>query len=538
MPQRSTARVISGEEARAAAAGLVLLAPIVYALLAVETVGLQDLPDHLLVARLAATAPPDLPAGVTHRALPLLVPYRVIYPMLALAGRGHEHAVARVLLLVYLIGSAAAVAAIARQFRRFDPWSALAAVPLAVSLVFWGGFIVYLLALPVFLWLVWAELRCLGPMVTPMRRRFEAAIAVAFVILYLLHPLVLLATAWVSLSACVAARRRGIAFASWPRLLGVALALTSMVLVVRAAGAGGAPLAGGGDDLGERGALLLGNTFAHFGPAHRTAAAVASAFLLFGLLLRAGAGSSSARRAHDAEGLDADRATVLVSAWGLCLLATLSIPFFAGPLAYAGSRFALPTLLLSVALLAAPARSSPRLTRRTAAVRAIAGALLFAGAFVLCTHTAAALQAVSREIAPVRALGRTLARSPVAPSVVRITFEPRSSAVSDTFCLGATAHVYALLESGAVDTELFDNPFLPVALVGDHPRSPNIFQPERYDRRQARGATHVLLRLPGLGLASTSDSRRVVVRLTRDFVLDSRAGPWLLWRRSVASRRP
>jgi hypothetical protein len=162
----------------------------------------------------------------------------------------------------------------------------------------------------------------------------------------------------------------------------------------------------------------------------------------------------------------------------------------------------------------------------------------FAGAFLLSAHTAAALQAVSREIAPVRALGRTLARSPVVPSIVRITFEPRSSSVSDAFCLGATAHVYALLESGAVDTELFDNPFLPVALVGDHPRSPNIFQPERYDRRQARRATHVLLRLPGLGLASTSESRRVVARLRRDFVLDSRAGPWLLWRRSAPWRAP
>jgi hypothetical protein len=415
--------------------------------------------------------------------------------------------------------------------------SALAAIPLTVSMVFWSGFIVYLLAIPVFLWLLWAELRGLGPMDTRMRQRLDVSIAAGFFILYLLHPLVLLTSVWVSLSAsAVAMRRRGAAHALWPRLVGAALALMATVLVVHAAVANGMPLTSGGDTLGERAALLLGNTFVHFGPAHRGGAKVASVLLLAGLFLRTRSGVA----VHDAKaaGVDADRTFVLASSWGCCLIATLVIPFFAGPLAYAGSRFALPTLLLTVALLAGPLGPRPALTRLASATRAGAGGLVLGGAFLLSTHTAAALQAVSREIAPVRALGQTLARSGVVPSIVRITFEPRSSAVSDTFCLGATSHVYALLESGAVDTELFDNPFLPVALVGARPRAPNIFQPERYDRRQARGATHVLLRLPGLGLASTSDSRRVVARLRQDFVLDSRAGPWLLWRRSALWSAP
>lgn len=536
MLEPSTVRVRSKRETWPVAAGLLVLAPVLFALATVETLGLQDLPYHLLVARLAATAPQDLPAGVAHSQVPLLFPYHIIYLILGLGGRGSEHALARVLLLVYLIATTTAVVAVAREFRRFDPWNALAAIPVAVSMMFWSGFIVYLLAIPVFLWLLWAELRCLGPMDTQMRRRFEVAIAVGFLLLYLLHPLVLLMSVWVSLSAsAVAWRRRGTARALWPRLVGAALGRASTLLVFHPAIASGTPLTGGGDDVGERAALLFGNTFAHFGPVHRLGAQVASALLLAGLFLRSQAFSRSVVGAGDvnASGLDVDRTLVLAAAWGCCLVATLAIPFFAGPLAYGGTRFALPTLLLSVALLAGPLGPTAALTRLAVATRAGAAALVFGGALLLSTHTAAALEAVSREIAPVRALGRTLARSGVVPTIVRITFEPRSSAVSDTFCLGATAHVYALWESGAVDTELFDNPFLPVGLVGNHPRGPNVFQPERYDRRQARGATHVLLRLPGLGLASTSDSRRVVARLQRDFVLDSRAGPWLLWRRST-----
>ena len=68
--------------------------------------------------------------------------------------------------------------------------------------------------------------------------------------------------------------------------------------------------------------------------------------------------------------------------------------------------------------------------------------------------------------------------------------------------------MHALLQAGAVDAELFDNPFLPVVLVGEHPRAPDVFHPERY-RRQWHGAgvTHVLLRLPGLGVARTVESR-------------------------------
>jgi hypothetical protein len=539
MPQLSTVRIGPGRETWAIAAGVLVLAPIVYALATVEALGLQDLPVHLLVARLAATAPEDLPAGVAHVQVPLLFPYHLIYPILELGGRGSEHAVARVLLLFYLLAATGAVVAIGREFRRFDPWNALAAIPLAVSMVFWSGFIVYLLAIPVFLWLLWAELRRLGPMDMHVRRRLEILIAAGFLILYLLHPLVLLMGVWVSLTAgAVALRRRGTAVALWPRLVGAALGLASMLLVIHAALARGTPLTSGGDDLVERVALLFGNTFVHFGPVHRPGAKVASVLLLAGLFLRWYAGSRSGVSAPGSACVDRDRTVVLASAWGCCLIATLVIPFFAGPLAYAGTRFALPTLLLSVALLAGPLGPKAGLTRLAIATHACAGSLVLAGAFLLSTLTAAALDAVAREIAPVRALGQTLARSGVVPSIVRITFEPRSSAVSDTFCLGATAHVYALLESGAVDAELFDNPFLPVALVGDHPRAPNIFQPERYDRRQARGATHVLLRLPGLGLASTSDARRVVARLRRDFVLDSRAGPWLLWRRSAPWRAP
>jgi hypothetical protein len=122
-----------------------------------------------------------------------------------------------------------------------------------------------------------------------------------------------------------------------------------------------------------------------------------------------------------AAGVDGDRTLVLASAWGCCLVATLVIPFFAGPLAYAGTRFALPTLLLSVALLAGPLVPKPALTRLAIATRACAGALVLADAFLLSTHTAAALEAMSRQIAPVRALGQTLARSGVVPSIVRIT---------------------------------------------------------------------------------------------------------------------
>jgi hypothetical protein len=536
-------RAVSGTStwaraARGACLGLAVALPVAAAVPVAERLGLQDLPQHLLVARLAlAPASGVEPTGVG------LSPYAALYALLGALGPDRVEPVGRGLVLLALLLAPIAAAVAAAESPRTSPrLAAVAAVPAATSLFFWSGFLNFVLAAPVLLLLLaaWLRLarsqRAVGPAV---------AVAACLALLWLLHPLAALAGALVSLLGAIAAVRAGGARS------GPALGLTALALGLAAAALApvvGAPRAGpeGGlvealssglapASLARQGRLLVTSGWFHLEPRRAAIAQLAWLLLVVGLALpwlsalrdrrseasRAGRGPASVSRA----GRPARDGWLLPAAAGLAALAAVALPFFVGPLAYAGPRFGLVALLGGAVAAARVPRATSRAGRRLALGLATAGALLAS------LVAADALLSVGREQGGAARLGELLAREPAPRRVLPLVLDTRSAAVPAFFDAGLHAADWALLVSGDADPHLFGNPLLPVRLSADALAAPGPLDAASYDPAlHGRGATHVLLRLPVAGEADPA-ARRVLAALAQDFESIAGDGAWRLLRR-------
>jgi hypothetical protein len=518
--------------AQAAVVAALLLAPLLVAVVGVEALGLQDLPQHLLVAQLAATAPGELPPGVTLRSVPLYAPYRTLYAALGVLGPGAVAGVGRALVALYLLGGAGGVLWVATRLRGGEPRLAVAGVAALSSAFFWSGFLAYLLAVPFLLALV-------GCLLELLARRNEGALGpplsgacLALVGLYLLHPLVLALGAVACLLAVGPAlgvlwrpesRRRGVALVA-PFLLGAPLAVVALGWVMGASGQGeglwSAVLAGS-DGVSHRLGVLARTASIHFGPVHRGWADLGAALLGVGLGLPL---VQALRRrwqegAGQAGGVEGG-VWVVGGLAGVACAATLAFPWVLGGLAYAGPRFALPLWALLAALAAGVAP--------TGRARRLAVGLTWSGTALLVAVTVHALVAVSAEQRALVELGRRWGQEPARPRVLVLSAVEHSPTVSQVWMLESAAPGQALVQGRGVPQTLFGNPFLPVAV--EPLAAPPAERPWDYDPAVGHGvgATHVLLRSPPRRAEIFASTR---ARLARDFELAATAGAWEVWRR-------
>jgi hypothetical protein len=268
--------------------------------------------------------------------------------------------------------------------------------------------------------------------------------------------------------------------------------------------------------MASRLALLLSNTFVHYEP-YRAAIAKTATFVTgAGLALGALGARGSALG-------DRRPAVLLWVALLLTLLPTLLLPHRVSDLAYTGSRFALPALLLLVAFCS----SRPR--AEGARARWAARALAFAGSAALSLVVAETVLSVSRELAPATVLARRLAGVRPAPRILPLFVDPRTRVVTRGFDLAVHSHDAINLVTGGSDPYLFDNPFLPVRLKANRVVGPGLLSPLDFDsKKHGRDATHVLVRL---GVRDPESGRGLVERLFLTHDLEMREGDWLLFRR-------
>jgi hypothetical protein len=525
----------SMEEARArrarvaALAAIALAAPIVLALLLVEPLGFQDLPQHLSVARLAATAPELLPPDVEQVAVPLWQPYRALYALLGLLGPTHVLVMGRLLVALYVLGTAIALVRLVLVFEQGDPRLALAGAPLAGSLMLWSGFLNYQLAMPVLLFLI-AELATLVERRRegPLRRPLATALA-CVVLLYLLHPLVLSLAAALAVVAVALAwdgERRRVALLATPALLALALAAVAMGLTVSLSHPSERGLVAevfgqlSFEEVFRRLKLVLRNAWVSYEVDRHNPTLRGTVAWLGALVAVAGlAVVARPRRAIGRHGL------LVVIAFAACLGAALVLPHKVGDLGYAGARFGLPALLFLTALAAGPFA--------TEAGKRVAIPLVVAGCATLSLGTTEALVAVGNELAPVARIARTLAREPRVPRVLPLCLHRRTSVVTNGFEVAVSAHDYVNVATGGSNPYLFDNPFLPIRLKANRLAGPGLFDPLGYDgAKHGAGATHLLVRLGSsnrkqqepdpMALALVAEIAR-----THDLVLQD--GDWLLF---------
>jgi hypothetical protein len=514
--------------ARGACLGLTVALPVAAAILVAERLGLQDLPQHLLVARLAlAPAPGVEPTGVG------LSPYAALYALLGAFGPERVEVVGRgLVLLALLLAPIAAALAAAERPGGSPRLAAVAAVPAATSLFFWSGFLNFVLAAPVLLLLLAAWLRLARRQRAPGA---AAAVAACLALLWLLHPLAALAGALVS-GLGTLATRRGSAALLLALALGLAGAALAPVLgaprsesepgLVHTLLAGLAPAS-----LSRQGGLLVSSGWFHLEPRRAALAQLAWLLLAAGLALPwlsalRGRGRPASPAGRDAElASRAGRDWLVPAAAGLAALAAVALPFFVGPLAYAGPRFGLVALLGAAVAAARVPRGTSRAGRRAGLAVAAAGALLAS------LVTADALSSVGREQGGAARLGALLASEPAPRRVLPLVLDTRSAAVPNFFDVGVHAADWALLASGDADPHLFGNPLLPVRLSAEALATPGPLEAATYDPAlHGRGATHVLLQLPPAGEADPA-ARRVLAALARDFEPIAADGAWRLFRR-------
>ena len=514
--------------AQAAAAGVLLLLPLIVAVLGVEALALQDLPQHVLVAGWAATPADALPPAVTPREVSPLAPYRLLYAALGAFGPRSAPTLARWLVVLYLVGGAAATAWVVSRRPGGDLRLAVACVPALAGCFLWSGFLTWLAALPVWLALLGCLLtldgrRATGPLAWPLAGALAALAA-----LYLLHPLALaLGVTGCALGAAPALRdlrqptTRGRAAAQVaPLVVGAPLAAVAL----RWAGQGGAGpgllselWTSAGAGLGHGVEVLLRLNAVHYAPGRRGLADLGAGLVVVGLL----APHLAALRAEGWRRLDPRRASVgvwlLAGSAAVAAAATLVFPWVFAGLAYAGPRFALPAWLAGVALLAARAPAGRG--------RRVGVALTWLGSALLVGLATQALTAVSAEQRPLVELGHTWAAAGEQPRVVSLDLVERSRVVDQVWHLERAAPGQALIACGGVPAQLFSNPFLPVAVEPlALPARPWDYDPAA---GHGRGATHVLLRAPPADAGVFADVRR---RLgAAGFAPVAQAGAWEVW---------
>jgi len=512
---------------------LLLTTPIAVVLSLQPFPPLQDLPQHLLVARLSVTPAQERPPEVIDQPAGMPLPYRPIYSALSLAGPDSVLLLGRLsVALAVLCAAFCAVYAGSAQ-ENYDPWLLATSGIAAGGFMLWSGFLAFLLAMAPLLLLVGAFARLLGD--APPARPLSIGLAAAL-LLYLLHPLVALLGAAIALVAIVLSLMPD-SKAARPHLLALGLTACVGAALSTAIVLSGSPEQSGpgllsaaldARDLPKRLWLLLDAQGIHLAEGRRGLARFLSLAMLLGLALpRLGA----IRGDHEGPADARPGQTLVRIACAGSALATLVLPFHYGSLHYFGTRFALPAWLLLPAALGAVPVPNKRLRRGSRI-------LAFGSALGLSLLTANGLQLAGDELVPLEEIGAVLKRESKPIRLFPLSMQWRSQVVVRIVDNSLSAHDYALVIAGGVSPHLFTNPLLPIQLESSKRlRSPPLTEPLRYDpRRHGRGASHLLLRLPPFPPGSPPPGlKRFLERIANDYRPLCKSGAWRLYRRRLKS---